>query len=259
MRVIVLGGDGYLGWPTAMEFASQGHQVWVIDNYLRRTLAMQTRSEALIPTPDLHERAEIFRSVTGQEIRVVIGDCTDMRTMDALIPYLERGVPVIGLEPSCLLTFRDEYPVLVPGPGARTLAGNALLLEEFLNREADLDRLKLELKPLPGTRVLLHGHCHQKAFTVMADVEAALRLVPDLEVRTVQSSCCGMAGAFGYQAETYEVSQAMAEASLLPAVRAADKNVVLVADGLSCRHQIEDGTGRRPRHVARVLADALSV
>jgi Fe-S oxidoreductase len=106
--------------------------------------------------------------------------------------------------------------------------------------------------------VLLHGHCHQKAFGVMAGVETVLRLVPELEVETVASSCCGMAGAFGYGADTYDVSMKMAELSLLPAVRAAGDDTLVVADGTSCRHQIHDGTGRAPVHVARVLCEALA-
>jgi Fe-S oxidoreductase len=181
------------------------------------------------------------------------------RTLTALGPFVAKGLPVVGLEPSCLFTFRDELQAILPGPEADALAEATVTFEEFLAREKHADRLDLPLRSAGGAKALLHGHCHQKAFNGMADVEAALRLVPDLEVGTVQSSCCGMAGAFGYQAETYDLSQAMAELALLPAVRAADEDVILVADGTSCRHQISDGTGRRPKHVARVLADALSV
>jgi len=106
---------------------------------------------------------------------------------------------------------------------------------------------------------LLHGHCHQKAFDVMPDVERALRLVPGLEVETIQSSCCGMAGSFGYEAGHYEVSMRMAEASLLPRVRRAGLDELVVADGTSCRHQIHDGSGRLAIHVARVLQQALDM
>jgi Fe-S oxidoreductase len=104
---------------------------------------------------------------------------------------------------------------------------------------------------------LLHGHCHQKSFGAMPAVEAALKLIPGLEVETIESSCCGMAGAFGYHAQTIEISQAMAELSLLPAIRKANNDDIIVADGTSCRHQIHDGTGREAWHVARVLAAAL--
>jgi FAD/FMN-containing dehydrogenase/Fe-S oxidoreductase len=179
------------------------------------------------------------------------------RTLDALGPYVARGVPVVGLEPSCLLTLRDEFRSLAPGEATTKLAVQALLFEEFLAREADAGRLKLKLETLPQAKALLHGHCHQKAFGAMPAVERALRLVPGLEVETVESSCCGMAGAFGYEAGHYDLSMKMAEAALLPKVRAAGEATLVVADGTSCRHQIADGAGREALHVARVLALAL--
>jgi len=177
-----------------------------------------------------------------------------MRTLEALGPWAERGVPIVGIEPSCLFTFRDEFPVLLPGADA--LARNSYLFEEFLAREADAGQWKPELKPLPAS-VLLHGHCHQKAFGAMPAVERVLRMIPGLQLRTVESSCCGMAGSFGYEAEHYEVSMRMGEADLLPAVRKAPADALVVADGTSCRHQIADGAGREALHVARVLARAL--
>ncbi len=172
----------------------------------------------------------------------------------ALAPYVARGVPVVGLEPSCLLTLRDEFRSLLPGPETEALAGQALLFEEFLARE----KPELALKPLAQKKALLHGHCHQKAFGVMGAVEQVLRLVPELEVSTVESSCCGMAGAFGYEAGHQEASRAMAELSLLPAVRKAAADTLVVADGTSCRHQIHDGAAREAIHVARVLEMALA-
>jgi Fe-S oxidoreductase len=130
------------------------------------------------------------------------------------------------------------------------------LFEEFLVREAEAGYLRLPFGPVAG-KALVHGHCHQKSFGAFKPVEQALRLVPDLTVETVESSCCGMAGAFGYAADTYQASMDMAELSLLPAVRGADAAVLIVADGTSCRHQIADGTGRSALHVARVLAMSL--
>jgi FAD/FMN-containing dehydrogenase/Fe-S oxidoreductase len=179
------------------------------------------------------------------------------RTLAALSPYVMRGVPVIGLEPSCLLTFRDEVPALLKGEAVDALAGQALLLEEFLAREQKEGRLKLPLGRL-AKKVLLHGHCHQKAFDVMGAVESVLKLIPDLSVETVESSCCGMAGSFGYDATTIDVSLKMGELSLLPAVRKAPADALIVADGTSCRHQIHDGAGRNALHVARVLEMSLS-
>jgi len=175
------------------------------------------------------------------------------RCVAALAPFLERATPFVGLEPSCMLGFRDEIPSLVKREDARRLAANALLFEEFLAREVKAGALKLALAPV-AKRALLHGHCHQKAFAAMGAVEAVLRLVPDLAVETVDTSCCGMAGAFGYGADTFDVSLKMAELSLLPAVRKAEADTLILADGTSCRHQIQDGTGREALHVARVLA-----
>jgi len=178
------------------------------------------------------------------------------RTIAALAPFAARGVPVIGLEPSCLLTFRDELPALFKDEAAVALAKNALLLEEFLAREQADGSLKLPLGPLERT-ALLHGHCHQKAFDAMGAVESVLNLVPGLNVQPVDSSCCGMAGSFGYDADTIDVSFRMGELSLLPAVRKAPADALIVADGTSCRHQIHDGAGREALHVARVLAMSL--
>jgi Fe-S oxidoreductase len=172
------------------------------------------------------------------------------RMVDALAPYTSKGVPLVGLEPSCLFGLRDEFGVMLAD--AEPLAKNSFLFEEFL--AAAPGKLKFnEMKH----QVLLHGHCHQKAFDAMPAVEKVLGRVPGLKVSTVQTSCCGMAGSFGYEAEHYDVSMKMAEASLFPAVRSFPE-ALLVADGTSCRHQIADGTGREAMHVARLLAEALA-
>lgn len=178
------------------------------------------------------------------------------RCIAVLAPFARRGVPIVGLEPSCILGFRDEIPALIKSDDARAIAAHALLFEEHVAREAEAGRFKLALKPV-GKQALLHGHCHQKSFAVMGAVETTLKLIPDLKVETIETSCCGMAGAFGYGTDTYEASQAMAELSLLPAVRKADANTIVVADGTSCRHQIKDGAAREAVHVARVLAMSL--
>jgi Fe-S oxidoreductase len=179
------------------------------------------------------------------------------RTLDALAPFVARDVPVVGLEPSCLLSFRDEVPALIKNDTITRLSEQALLFEEFLAREANENRLSLPLRPM-ARRALVHGHCHQKAFDAFSPIETVLKLIPDLQVETVESSCCGMAGSFGYAADTIDVSLAMGELSLLPAVRQAPEDALIVADGISCRHQIHDGTGRAALHVARVLAMSLA-
>jgi Fe-S oxidoreductase len=141
------------------------------------------------------------------------------------------------------------------GEMAKTVSAQALLLEEFLAREARCGRFTLKLKPAPAP-ILLHGHCHQKAFAAVAPILDVLRLIPGAAPELIETSCCGMAGSFGYDADHYDVSMQMAELSLLPAVR-AKPDAIIVADGTSCRHQIAHGAGRAARHIA-VLLDELS-
>jgi Fe-S oxidoreductase len=156
-----------------------------------------------------------------------------------------------------VFSFRDEIPALLKSDTARKAAGRFVLLEEFLAAESATGKLDIDFAPVKK-RALLHGHCHQKSFGAMGAVEKTLKLVPSLDVTTIESSCCGMAGAFGYDAETIDASRAMGELSLLPAVRAAPDDAFIVADGTSCRQQIRDGTRREAMHVARVLAMALN-
>jgi Fe-S oxidoreductase len=179
------------------------------------------------------------------------------RLVEAFTPFAARGVPIIGLEPSCLLTLRDELLSLRSDEKAKNISAHALMFEEFLVREAACGRLQLPLGPI-APKALVHGHCHQKSFGAFKAVEQALRLIPDLAVETIDSSCCGMAGAFGYAADTYQASIEMAELSLLPAVRRATSETLVIADGTSCRHQIRDGASRPALHVAQALAMSLS-
>ena len=180
------------------------------------------------------------------------------RTIDALLPYARRGVAIVGLEPSCLLGMRDEFLNYGFGEDAAIVSRQALLLEEFLLREHGAGRLVLTLKPLPQAQALLHAHCHQKAFGAANSVKSVLDWIPGLTTQPIASGCCGMAGAFGYQAEHYPVSMQMAEQALLPAVRAAPATSLIVADGFSCRQQIADGAAREALHAASVLAMALT-
>jgi FAD/FMN-containing dehydrogenase/Fe-S oxidoreductase len=178
------------------------------------------------------------------------------RFIEAVRPALEAGMPIIGLEPSCLLTLRDEFDALLPGKGVS--AESAMLFEEFLAREQKAGRLNLSLKPTAKRKARLHGHCHQKAFAAMGAMQTCLDLIPGLDHGVIESSCCGMAGAFGYDASHYETSIAMAELSLLPAVRETNpETTMIVANGTSCRHQIHDGTGREALHLARLLDQAI--
>ncbi len=180
-----------------------------------------------------------------------------MRTVAALAPFVERGVAVVGLEPSCLLTMRDEFLALGLGDPAQRLASGAMLFEEFLVRERAAGRLALSLGTSPWKRALLHGHCHQHAFDAVGPVRQVLSWVPGLEVASVPAGCCGMGDGFGYRAAHHEVSMKMGELALLPAARGADAGTVIVSDGFGCRRQIADGAQRDALHVARVLEAAL--
>lgn len=175
-----------------------------------------------------------------------------LRLLDTYYSYAKEGVAIIGLEPSCLLSLRDEIPSLIPGEKADTIARQAIMFEDFCIKED----LHFDFKPIT-TKVMVHGHCHQKAFDSMGSVQKILRKIPGLEVEMIESSCCGMAGVFGYASETYEMSMKMGELSLFPAVRDKSPGTIVVADGASCRHQIEHGTNSRAVHVAQLIRNAL--
>jgi len=180
------------------------------------------------------------------------------RTLAVIGPAVARGVPVVGLEPSCLLTFRDEMPALLGDEWTLDQARQVMLFEEFIAARLDPEGggFELPLAPLKQKSALLHGHCHQKAFNAVAPVQEVLGLVPELQVELVNASCCGMAGSFGYQAETAAMSRRMGELSLLPRVRSAGAECLVIADGTSCRHQIGEGAAREAVHVARVLRES---
>lgn len=179
------------------------------------------------------------------------------RLHSALRPALAAGIPVVGLEPSCILSLRDDHLKLGLGEAAVALSKQVYLLEEFIAREHDRKRFTLEFKPLPRGKTLVHGHCHQKAVGAMKSLRKVLRLIPEFEFEFIEASCCGMAGSFGLEAEHADISMQMAEIDLLPALRAAPDAAIL-ANGFSCRHQIREGADRQPVHVALLLRDALN-
>jgi Fe-S oxidoreductase len=177
--------------------------------------------------------------------------------VNRLAPYAHAGIPIVGLEPSCLLTLRDEYLYLLPDdPHVKLVAENAYSFEEFIAQLADNGELNLEFTE-ESRDILLHGHCHQKALVGTGPSHRALKLPANYHVTEVDSGCCGMAGSFGYEAEHYDISIKMAERRLLPAVREAAEGTLVVASGVSCRQQIKHGTGRQALHPAEVLRDAL--
>jgi Fe-S oxidoreductase len=179
------------------------------------------------------------------------------RTIAALQPFLERGTPVLGVEPSCLFTFQDEYEALLPNDaGARMLAEHARLADAHLAKRLREAGAGVPWKDAGGLELRVHGHCHQKAFGTFEATLELLRTVPGSRVSAIESSCCGMAGAFGHEKAHYDVSMTMAEADLLPAVRAAPEACVIAA-GTSCRQQIAHGTGRSALHPLAWLAQQL--
>jgi Fe-S oxidoreductase len=179
------------------------------------------------------------------------------RVLAAFRGEIAAQTPIIGLEPSYLLSLRDELYSLGLGPEAGELCKQLYLIEEFLAREHQNKGLRLNLKPIDLPKALLHGHCHQKAFGVMKATRKVISWIPGFSYDIVETSCCGMAGSFGLEAEHYNASLQMAELSLLPAVRAASSDAPIIANGFSCRHQIEHGSGRRAVHTATLLRDAL--
>jgi len=172
--------------------------------------------------------------------------------LDTLKPWIEAGIPIVGLEPSCVAVFRDELTSLFPrDEDAKRLSQQTYLLSEFLNR-----KVKGYRPPQLRRKALVHAHCHHKAVMKTADEEAILKKL-GLDFELLDSGCCGMAGSFGFEREHYDVSQAVGELVLLPAVRAASRDTLIIANGFSCREQIEQSTDRRPLHLAEVLLMAL--
>ncbi len=210
--------------------------------------------EVVIPEHVESGRAHLSKGLVRDAQRFAI------RNVELLKDVVTSGAPLIGLEPSALLGFRDEYPDLVPAhlrDAARSLAKNALLLEEFIAREIDAGRIRRESFRAEKKLIRLHGHCHQKALSSLNPAVKMLELPAGHEVRLIPSGCCGMAGSFGYEAEHFGISQQIGELVLFPVVRAAAPDTVICAPGTSCRHQIKDATGRTALHPVEVLHDAL--
>jgi Fe-S oxidoreductase len=179
------------------------------------------------------------------------------RNVDALLPYAQRGVPIVGTEPSCLLTLRDEYSDLLRDEASRVVAGQAVLLDELIVRLAAEDSEAVAIfRDGVEQDVLLHAHCHQKALVGAEPTLAALRLA-GYRPRLIETACCGMAGSFGFEAEHYETSRAMGALRLFPAVEAAAPDTPIAITGVSCRQQIGHFTSRKPRHAVELLAEAL--
>ncbi len=211
--------------------------------------------EVVIPPHTESGRAHLSKGLVRAARRFAV------RNVELLAPLVTDESPLIGIEPSAILGFRDEYPDLVPAElrkKARDLAHRALLIDEFLAREAERGRIRAESFRAANREIRLHGHCHQKALSSLAPTVHLLELPRGYKVMTIPSGCCGMAGAFGYEREHFAVSQAIGELVLFPAVRSVPAETIIVAPGTSCRHQIRDGTGRVALHPVEVLFDALT-
>ena len=176
--------------------------------------------------------------------------------LDVLEPFAAQGIPIVGLEPSCALTFRDDYIDLVDDPRAKTVADNTLLLDEFLARLHKDGKLDLNFTAT-SRHVLIHGHCHQKALAGTNSCLEIMNMPPGFKAEEIEAGCCGMAGSFGYEKEHYDISMRIGEDRLFPAVRTASAETEIAASGTSCRHQISDATGRPARHWAEILVEAL--
>jgi Fe-S oxidoreductase len=182
------------------------------------------------------------------------------RNVELLADIITDNAPLVGIEPSAILGFRDEYPDLVPerlAAAAKRLASRTFLIDEFLAREAAGGRITAESFTGQQRRIKLHGHCHQKALASLAPTVQSLSLPRNFSVETIPSGCCGMAGSFGYEREHFELSMQIGELVLFPAVRGAADDVLIAAPGTSCRHQIKDGTGRTALHPVEILHAAL--
>ncbi len=211
--------------------------------------------EVVIPEHVDSGRAQFSKGLVRAAQKLAI------RNVELLAPVITAETPLIGIEPSALLGFRDEYPDLVPDAliePARQLAKNALLFEEFIARESDRGKIRRESFTTAARQIKLHGHCHQKALSSLTPAVKALELPANYKVSIIPSGCCGMAGSFGYEKEHFAVSQQVGELVLFPAVRAMPADALLAASGTSCRHQVKDATGRHGQHPAEILHDALN-
>ena len=210
--------------------------------------------EVIIPRHVDSGRAQISKGLLRDAAKLAT------RNVELLKNVVSSQNPLLGIEPSAILGFRDEVPDLVPErlvEAAKTLGANALLIDEFISREADAGRIRREAFIQKPRRIKLHGHCHQKSLASLTPTVKALELPVDYKVQIIPSGCCGMAGSFGYEKEHFDVSMKVGELVLLPAVRSAPVDTIIAAPGTSCRHQIKDGTGRIAHHPAEILHDAL--
>ena len=242
--------------------ASQGELIFLADSFTTFTEPAVGRSaiellelagwQVRFESAGCCGRASLSKGLVDQARRMAAG------LADRLGEAAARGVPIVGVEPSCLLTLRDEYLALLPDdPRAQAVAAATRLPEELLVEAIAAGRLVLPQENRTAARILFHGHCHQKALAGTAATMALLRSIPGAEVIEVDAGCCGMAGSFGFEAEHYELSMSIGELRLFPAVRAEAPETIIAATGVSCRQQIAHGTGRPARHPLEIVREVL--
>ncbi|MFN3382928.1 MAG: (Fe-S)-binding protein, partial [Runella zeae] len=210
--------------------------------------------EVVIPKHVESGRTYLSKGLVKEAKKIAI------QNVEMLQGLISDQTPLVGIEPSAILTFRDEYLDLVPESlrdAAQKLAQNALQFDEFIAREIDAKRLTSSQFETSTKVIKLHGHCHQKALASLTPTKKMLSLPPNYKVQLIPSGCCGMAGSFGYEAEHYELSMQVGELVLFPTIRQQPEEVVIAAPGTSCRHQIKDGTGRKAKHPIEILWEAL--
>jgi FAD/FMN-containing dehydrogenase/Fe-S oxidoreductase len=211
--------------------------------------------EVIIPEHAESGRSYLSKGLVKEAQKLAISN------VELLKDLVSQKTPLIGIEPSAILSFRDEYIDLVPEHlkiDAQNIAPHALLFEEFISREADAKRITREAFTREERLIKIHGHCHQKALSSMTSSKKALSLPENYKVQLIPSGCCGMAGSFGYEEEHYSVSMQIGELVLFPTVRQQPDEVIIAASGTSCRHQIKDGTGRKSKHPVEILWEALN-
>ena len=269
---------GLAAQRTMPEFASETFSTWFharrarTSNGKRGTVVLFHDTFMEYNQPEVGRAATNLLQAAGYEVQLVERKCCGRPAISKgsleqardyarynvalLAPFARRGIPIVGVEPSCILTLRDDYLDLVPGPDAQVVADHAISIDEFLHQLHQRDELDLRFTDAPR-RLLLHGHCHQKALVGTGPTLAVLRLPSGYEVDEIASGCCGMAGSFGYEAEHYELSMDVGRQRLFPAIEGVGSDVEIVADGISCRQQIQHATGRTARHLVEVLWEAV--
>lgn len=211
--------------------------------------------EVVIPEHEESGRSYLSKGLVKEAQKLAV------RNVALLKDIITQKTPLIGIEPSAILSFRDEYIDLVPEHlkiAAQDIAAHALLFEEFVSREIDAKRITKDAFSKEQRLIKLHGHCHQKALSSLTTSKKALSIPENYKVQLIPSGCCGMAGSFGYEEEHYEVSMQVGELVLFPTVRQQPYEVIIAAPGTSCRHQIKDGTGRKAKHPIEILWEALN-